>query len=65
MVIQFPQVVELQQIQFLSHQSKIASKIEIYTFVPPANGPSSYSLSDLKFKRLGYLSLDSNERSDF
>lgn len=33
--------------------------------MPPADGPSAYSLSDLKFKRLGYLSLDSNERSDY
>lgn len=46
------------QIQVLSHQLKIASKIEIYV-----GQGSSYSSAN--FKRLGYLSLDSNERSNF
>jgi centrosomal protein CEP104 len=42
----------------LSHQSKISSKVEIFV------GQGS-SYDDAKFKRLGYLSLDSNERSSF
>ena len=48
----------LSQIQILSHQSKISSKIEIYV-----GAGSSYHTAT--FKRLGYLSLDSNERSSF
>jgi len=45
----------MREIQFLSHQYNIASKIEIY-ILPPQND---------KFKKIGYLSLDSNERSNF
>ena len=50
--------VRLSQVQILSHQSKIATKIEIFI-----GGGSSYHSAD--FKRLGYLSLDSNERSQY
>jgi hypothetical protein len=46
------------QIQLLSHQCKIPSKVEIYV-----GKGSSYSTAS--FKRLGYLSLDSNERSNY
>ncbi|OLP97488.1 Centrosomal protein of 104 kDa [Symbiodinium microadriaticum] len=63
-------------VQFLSHQSKcfsctelcmmedgIATKIDLYTAMPAAGQASTYDA--LSFKRLGYLSLDSNERSQF
>ena len=46
------------QIQILSHQSKISTKVEIFV----GNGDDYNSCS---FKRLGYLSLDNNERSSF
>lgn len=46
------------QVQILSHQSKIASKIEIFI-------GSGSSYQSAQFKRLGYLSLDSNERSQY
>lgn len=49
---------KLNQIQILSHQSKISTKIEIFI----GNGKS---YSSATFKRLGYLSLDSNERSSY
>jgi centrosomal protein CEP104 len=49
---------QLSQIQILSHQCKIASKVEIYV-----GKGSSYQSAE--FKRLGYLSLDSNERSQY
>lgn len=49
---------KLNQIQILSHQSKISTKIEIFI----GNGKSYESAT---FKRLGYLSLDSNERSSY
>jgi centrosomal protein CEP104 len=48
----------LTQVQILSHQSKIASKVEIFI-----GTGSSYRTAE--FKRLGYLSLDSNERSQY
>eukprot|EP00438_Fugacium_kawagutii_P011435 Skav233056 [mRNA] locus=scaffold2357:21670:23499:+ [translate_table: standard] len=60
--LQFESPVHLRQVQFLSHQSKIATKIELFTGMAPA-WPSQ--LEDVQFKRLGYLSLDNNERSQF
>ena len=48
----------LNQLQVLSHQSKISSRIELFV----GSGPSYHSAN---FKRLGYLSLDSNERSSY
>jgi centrosomal protein CEP104 len=50
--------VRLSQVQILSHQSKIASKIEIFI-----GQGATYQTA--QFKRLGYLSLDSNERSQY
>ena len=50
--------VRLSQVQILSHQSKIATKVEI--FIGQGN-----SYNSAQFKRLGYLSLDSNERSQY
>lgn len=51
-------VSKVTQVQLLSHQSKISTKVEIFI----GNGPDYHSA---KFKRLGYLSLDSNERSGY
>jgi len=66
-IVQFSGIVRLKQLQFLSHQSKIASKIELFTFVPDGSQAlsSQIPLHDIQFKRLGYLSLDPNERSGF
>lgn len=50
--------VKLTQVQILSHQSKIATKIEIFV----GTGADYHSAH---FSRLGYLSLDSNERSNY
>jgi centrosomal protein CEP104 len=51
----------------LSHQSKIASKIELFTFIPSGDQAltSQIPLNEVKFNRLGYLSLESNEKSGF
>lgn len=51
-------VVNISQIQLLSHQSKIATRIEL--FVGTGDG-----YFDATFTRLGYLSLDSNERTQY
>lgn len=51
-------VAKLAQVQILSHQSKISTKLEIFI----GNGADYHSA---KFKRLGFLSLDSNERSGY
>lgn len=55
-ILDFPNKVKVKQIQFLSHQYKISTKIELMIFNP---GQTK------KFKKIGYLSLDSNERSNF
>jgi len=47
----------ISQIQVLSHQFKICSKIEIFV-------GTGLTLSEAVFKRLGFMSLDSNERSE-
>jgi len=60
----FDNVVHLRQVQFLSHQSKIATKVELYTALPNSD-TSAATYENAHFKRLGYLSLDSNERSNF
>lgn len=51
-------VKRISQVQILSHQYKIATKVEIFI----GNGADYQSAV---FKRLGYLSLDNNERSNF
>lgn len=61
--LQFVNPVMLKQLQFLSHQCKIASKIELYTALPDLKSP--VPTLELKFKKLGYLSLDPNERSGY
>ncbi|MCQ2818179.1 MAG: hypothetical protein MJ252_13010 [archaeon] len=53
--MEFPKIVQIKAIQFLSHQYNIATKIEIFIRAPGSE----------KFKKIGYLSLDSNERSNF
>jgi centrosomal protein CEP104 len=51
-------IVSVSQIQLLSHQSKIATRIELFV----GTGETYF---DATFTRLGYLSLDSNERSQY
>jgi centrosomal protein CEP104 len=50
--------VRIKQVQILSHQSKIASRVELFV----GRGEDYYHAD---WKRLGYLSLDPNERSQF
>ncbi|GMH57658.1 hypothetical protein TrST_g2332 [Triparma strigata] len=54
--------VRMRQVQILSHQCKIATKIEVFTAL--ATGPNT-TFQNAQFQRLGYLSLDSNARSQF
>lgn len=57
----------MQQVQLLSHQFKIATRIELFVgslaegqAEPPASG-----FEGIQFSRLGHFSLDCNERSKF
>ena len=62
LVLQFFSPVRLKQLQFLSHQAKISSKIELFAALP---SNKSQSLVDLEYKKLGYLALDPNEKSGY
>eukprot|EP00918_Siedleckia_nematoides_P094152 GHVU01206723.1.p1 GENE.GHVU01206723.1~~GHVU01206723.1.p1 ORF type:complete len:476 (+),score=96.77 GHVU01206723.1:70-1497(+) len=52
---------EVKLVQLLSHQSKIASKIEIYV----ASEESTDDYDSAAFRRLGYLVLDANARTKY
>eukprot|EP00281_Chroomonas_sp_CCMP1168_P000292 CAMPEP_0206257140 /NCGR_PEP_ID=MMETSP0047_2-20121206/25170_1 /ASSEMBLY_ACC=CAM_ASM_000192 /TAXON_ID=195065 /ORGANISM="Chroomonas mesostigmatica_cf, Strain CCMP1168" /LENGTH=129 /DNA_ID=CAMNT_0053683683 /DNA_START=28 /DNA_END=413 /DNA_ORIENTATION=+ len=60
---QFGANVKLTQLQILSHQFKIATKLELFVGSTPEGEKPTYQRC--RFKRLGYLSLDSNERSSW
>jgi centrosomal protein CEP104 len=62
--VQFASVSDIQQLQVLSHQSKIATRIEIFVGTAVEGDPRP-AYSRAKFKRMGYVSLDPNERSNF
>ena len=66
LVVQFPGRVSLQQVQVLSHQFKISSRIEIFIGDMPPGVPVPVTGTDgVEYTRLGHFSLDSNERSGF
>lgn len=58
LIFELESYAQISQIQILSHQSKISTKIELYVGVG-----SDYTLA--RFRRLGYLSLDPNVRSEY
>ena len=65
-VVRFQGKVVLQQVQVLSHQFKIPSRVELYIGSPPPGTPPPASgCAGVNFSRLGHFSLDSNERSTF
>ena len=61
-VVQFDGLVKLSALQILSNESRIAQKIELYVGTCD-NALEAPALQNASFRRLGYLSLDSNERS--
>lgn len=63
-VVQFDGLVRLSALQILSNESRIAQKIELYVGTCE-NALEAPSLQSASFRRLGYLSLDSNERSQY
>ena len=60
----------MQYIQFLSHQCKIASKVEIFASLPKdahlkAGVDYAVHPADLKFHKVGYFFFNSNEANNF
>ena len=62
-ILDFRKVVPIRKIQILSHQSKIASKIELQIGSSKDHNNNDYHHAS--WTRLGYMSLDANERSNF
>ncbi len=62
LIIQFISPVIVKQIQFLSHQFKIARKIEIFTYLPNFKDLEE---DGINFKKMGFLKFDSNEKNRF
>lgn len=68
MVLHIPSQVEIAQLQILCHESKIPTKIELLV---ATRENTDIDATDCKFdelktvRRLGYISLDSNEQSGF
>jgi hypothetical protein len=56
-VLAFDRVYEISQVQILSHQAKIATKIEIFPGVALHGGVVA-DYRDAEFKRLGYSNTD-------
>jgi centrosomal protein CEP104 len=71
LVLQFPCLVHLKQVQFLVHQSKIPSRIELFAYAPDfanlgaANLVSPSGSANVSFARLGHFSLDDNIRTNY
>lgn len=60
-IIYFNSPVKLSKLVILSHQNKIASQIDLFSYFPSFEGEISAS----KYKRLGKFSLDDNSKSNF
>lgn len=71
LVLRFPGDVELHQIQILSHECKIASKVEVRVFSLVENGfhdegnDNMPSFRDARFVKLGSVGFNSNEKSKY
>ncbi|PNW77316.1 hypothetical protein CHLRE_10g431150v5 [Chlamydomonas reinhardtii] len=61
-VLRLEQTCKVQQIQILAHEYKIATRVEVFVGAP--QNPLDTDPNNCIFKRLGYLSFDSNERSN-
>lgn len=61
--LQFTAPVRIKQLQLLCHQSKIPSKIELYVYLPDMTSPIENN--EYRYKKLGYIALDTNERSGY
>ena len=62
LVFELEEFCHIKQLQILSHQYAIANKIDVYL----AEGQSGVNeWKSLSWNRIGYLSLDKNERSSF
>ena len=66
LVLRFSSRVTLQQVQLLSHQFKIAQRVELFIGAPADGAPLPASGDvGIHYHKLGHFSLNSNERSSY
>ena len=62
--IQFSQPVLLRQINMVIHEKNIPAKIKFYTYFPE-NNELLGNYHEVKYKYIGFIKMDTNERSQF
>ena len=63
--IQFNQPVNVKQINILIHEKNIPSQIKFYTYCPISNDEIIKNYRSLKFTYIGFIKMDSNQRSNY
>eukprot|EP01028_Stygiella_incarcerata_P009186 TRINITY_DN4292_c0_g1_i5.p1 TRINITY_DN4292_c0_g1~~TRINITY_DN4292_c0_g1_i5.p1 ORF type:complete len:869 (+),score=256.92 TRINITY_DN4292_c0_g1_i5:100-2706(+) len=64
-VLSFKDVVEVRVFQFLSHEYMIASKVVFYIGCVGPEDKEPPSFHGVEWKRLGYVSLDKNDKTEY
>ena len=66
-IIKFPHLVNLSQINILSHSKKISRRIQFYYYFPEdlENDNTHYSYDKIPFKKLGFVNLRDNKQSNY
>jgi centrosomal protein CEP104 len=65
LVLSFKDVVEVRVLQFLSHEYMIASKVVFYIGNVADEEKEPPSFHGIEWKRLGYVSLDKNDKTEY
>ena len=63
--IQFNQPVFLKQINMVIHEKNIPAQIKFYTYYPEKNNDIIDNYHNLRYKYVGFIKMDTNERSQF
>ena len=63
--IQFNQPVYLKQINMVIHEKNIPAQIKFYTYYPEKNNEIIDNYHNVRYKYIGFIKMDTNERSQF
>ena len=63
--IQFSQPVLLRQINMVIHEKNIPAQIKFYTYFPESNNELLGNYHNVKYKYIGFIKMDTNERTQF
>lgn len=64
-LIQFLSPVNIKQINIVSHEKKISSMIEFFSFFPSNNTDIFLNIKALNYEKLGYVRMDNNSKTNF